>query len=134
MTAKIWVFAAAIASTALAADLGSTSPLVDAVKAGNRTAALALISQKANVNAPESDGTTALHWAAHNNDPDLVDRLLKAGADAKVQNEFGATPMSEAAFNANTEIIDKLLKAGADPDSPSVDGQTALMLIARSNN
>jgi uncharacterized protein len=86
------------------------------------------------VNARESDGTTALQWAAHNNDADLVDRLLKAGADAKAKNQFGTTPMSEAAFNANTAIIDSLLKAGADPDSPSADGQTALMLIARSSN
>ena len=56
----------------------------------------------------------------------------KAGADAKARNDFGATPMSEAAFNANTRMIDALLKAGADPDSPSADGQTALMLITRS--
>lgn len=132
---KILLLATAAAALALAADLASpASSLIDAVKAGNRTAAIALIGQKANVNATESDGTTALHWAAHNNDGDLVDRLLKAGADARAKNQFGATPMSEAAFNANTAIIDSLLKAGADPDSPSADGQTALMLIARSSN
>ncbi len=132
---KILFLATAVAAMALAADLSAPpSPLIDAVKAGNRTAAIALISQKADVNARESDGTTALQWAAHNNDADLVDRLLKAGADAKAKNQFGATPMSEAAFNANTAIIDSLLKAGADPDSPSADGQTALMLIARSSN
>jgi ankyrin repeat protein len=88
----------------------------------------------ADIKTTSPDGTTPLHWAAHNNDAAEVDRLLKAGADANARNEFGATPMSEAAFNANTEIIDKLLKAGADPDSPSADGQTALMLIARGSN
>lgn len=96
-------------------------------------AAIAGLALAADTNA-SSDGTTALHWAAHNNDAALAGKLLKAGADAKARNEFGATPMSEAAFNANTEIIEMLLKAGADPDSPSADGQTALMLIARSNN
>ena len=42
----------------------------------------------------EDDGTTPLHWAAHNNDADAVDRLIKAGANVNAKNEFGATPMS----------------------------------------
>ena len=42
--------------------------------------------------------------------------------------------MSEAAFLGNVAIIEKLLKAGADPDSPSADGQTALMVVARTDN
>ena len=41
--------------------------------------------------------------------------------------------MSEAAFLGNIAIIEKLLKAGADPDSPSADGQTALMMVARTD-
>ncbi len=113
--------------------LGDVS-LVDLVKADNRQAAMALIDQHVNVNTPTSDGTTALHWAAHNGDVDLVDRLLSAGADANAKNQFGATPMSEAAFAGNVAIIEKLLKAGADPDSPGADGQTALMLVARTDN
>ena len=72
-------------------------PLVDAVKAGDKAAALALIEKRADVNAPEPDGTTALHWAVHHNDLDLVQRLIRAGANVNAKNDYGATPMSEAA-------------------------------------
>ncbi len=123
-----------LAGIASAADILAVPLLVEAAKSGNRAAAIALIEKKVNVNASESDGTTALHWAAHNNDADLLDRLIRAGADAKAKNEFGATPMSEAAFVGNTAVMEKLLKAGADPDSPSADGQTALMVVARTSN
>src|SRR5580693_3901469 len=82
----------------LIAGVAGDAALVDLVKQGNRDAAIELIDHHANVNTPTSDGTTALHWAAHNGDVDLVDRLLGAGADAKAKNQFGATPMSEAAF------------------------------------
>src|SRR5215813_7209889 len=118
-----------IALTMLLAALG----LVDAVKSGDRTAALALLQQKVNVNAPEADGTTALHWAVQRDDLDLVERLIKAGANVNAKNDYGSTPMSEAALNGNVAILDELLKAGADVESPNGDGQTALMIIARSS-
>jgi ankyrin repeat protein len=124
----------AFAGIASAADILSVPPLVEAAKTGDRVAAIALLANKADVNAPEGDGTTALHWAAHNNDAELVDRLIRAGANAKAKNQFGSTPMSEAAFSGNTAVMEKLLKAGADPDSPSSDGQTALMVISRTSN
>ena len=85
-------------SIVLAALLAAV-PLVDAVKAGDRTAALALLQQKANVNTAEPDGTTALHWAVEREDPDMVDRLIKAGATVNAKNDYGATPMSEAALS-----------------------------------
>ena len=89
------VLAMALATSALA-PLAPLAPLVDAAKAGDRAAALALIEKRVDVNAPEADGTTALQWAAHNGDVDLVQRLIRAGANVKAMNAFGATPMSEA--------------------------------------
>lgn len=112
----------------------ATPPVVDAVKSGDRAAAVRLIDQRADVNAPQPDGTTALHWAAVQNDLDLVQRLVRAGAKAAAVNEYGATPLSEAAILGNAAIIDVLLKAGADVESPNHDGQTALMLVARTGN
>jgi ankyrin repeat protein len=129
-----WVIALAFAVAPAFAGVSGGASLVDMAKANNRPAAIALIDQHVNVKTPESDGTTPLHWAAHNGDVVLVDRLLQAGADAKAKNQFGATPLSEAAFLGNLTIMEKLLAAGADPDSPSADGQTALMLVARTDN
>lgn len=121
-------------STALFVLLAAAAPLVDAVKSGNRSAALALLDQRVDVNTPEPDGTTALHWAVHQNDLDLADRLIRAGANINAKNDYGATPMSEAALVGNGALIERLLKAGADVESPNADGQTALMIVARAGH
>src|SRR4051812_46838308 len=110
-----------------------SAPLVDAVKSGDKPAALALLAQRVDVNLPEPDGTTALHWAVHQNDLDLADRLIRAGAKVNAKNDYGATPMSEAAVTADAAMIDKLLGAGADAESPNADGETALMVVARTS-
>jgi uncharacterized protein len=108
--------------------------LVDAVKSGDRAGAFAMLQQKVNVNAPEADGTTALHWAVQKNDAELVDELIKAGAKVNTANDYGSTPMSEAAIIGNPVVLERLLKAGADANSPNADGQTALMVVARTGN
>ena len=48
-----------------AAAAESSGMLVEAVRAGDVAAIRALLEQRADVNVPEPDGTTALHWAAH---------------------------------------------------------------------
>ena len=108
--------------------------LVAAAKAADSAAALALIQREVNVNVAEPDGTTPLHWAVHNGDVQLVERLIAAGADVSAANEYGATPMSEAAVVGSTAIFSALLAAGANADSPNAEGQTALMVVARSSN
>ena len=85
------------------------------------------------MNAPEPDGTTALHWAVQQNDVELVTRLIRAGAKVNVKNDFGSTPMAEAAVVANAALLGALLEAGADVESPNADGQTALMVVARTS-
>jgi len=117
--------------TVLLAAGAAASPLVEAVKTGDLATAHALVAKGTDVNAPESDGTTALHWAVQRNDIDLVSRLLKAGARVNVKNAFGSTPMFEAALAGNAALLERLLAAGGDVESPNADGQTALMVAAR---
>jgi uncharacterized protein len=128
------IIPAALVTLALASLALAKNPLVTAAETKDRAAVLKLLASKADVNASESDGTTALHWAAHNGDLDLVDRLLAAGAKAKVTNAYGSSPLYEAALTGNTAILARLLKAGADPNSPNGDNETALMLVARNSD
>ena len=59
--------------------------LVDAVKNRDRAAARALLTQKIDVNTAQPDGATALHWAAHWDDLDTADLLIRAGARVGVR-------------------------------------------------
>ena len=94
-----------------------------------------LIGQKADVNSAQADGSTALHWAAHWDNVEVADALLKAGADPKAATRLGSTPLSIAAMDGNPAMIAKLLAAGADASAPFLsNGETPLMVAARSGN
>jgi uncharacterized protein len=121
---------AGFALRAAAADLR----LVNAVKSGDKALASSLLQQKIDVNAPEADGSTALHWAARADDLEMADRLIKAGANAKACNRYGVTPLYLASVNGSAPMIEKLLKAGADANEVSSEGETALMTAARTGN
>jgi ankyrin repeat protein len=113
---------------------GNESPLADAVQRGDRQAILALLKTHAEVNAPQSDGATALHWAAYLDDADTTSLLIKAGARVDTPNHYGVTPLSLASGNGNAAVIDRLLKGGADPNRSVRSGETPLMLAARAGN
>ena len=44
------------------------SDVANAVMRGDSAAVRALLAQKADVNAPQADGATALHWAVYRED------------------------------------------------------------------
>jgi uncharacterized protein len=124
-----------ILSILLAAFAGAAdAKLAQAVKAGDKATIRTLLEQKVDVNAPEVDGTTALHWAVRSDDTDLVDRLLRAGANVKAANRYGITPLYLASVNGNAAVIERLLNAGADANAVSTEGETALMTASRTGN
>jgi ankyrin repeat protein len=115
-----------------AAAHAATSEVADAAMRGDRTAIRAAVARKADVNAAQSDGSTALHWAVERDDVEMVDLLLRAGARVTARTREGVTPLQLAATNGSAPIIDRLQKAGADPNAPLTPaGDTALMLAAR---
>ena len=127
-------FAAAICAIALCASAYAASPVADAAMKGDKAAVKTLLQQKADVNAPQSDGATALQWAAYRNDLELADLLLSAGANVKLANHDGATPLSLACEGGSAPMIDKLLNAGADVNEKGPHGETPLMMASRNGN
>jgi uncharacterized protein len=122
-------------SVLLAAALSAAgrSEIADAAMAGNTSVVRALLEKKADVNTPQVDGTTALHWAVQSNNLEMTEMLLRAGAAVSAANQLGAAPMQLAAINGNAGILERLIKAGADSNARlSPTGDTALMIAARS--
>jgi uncharacterized protein len=111
-----------------------SSDVADAVMHGDRAAVRKLIEQHADVNAPQADGATGLHWAVFRSDKEMVDLLLGAGANAKAANRDGSTPLWLASVNGDTAIVAALLKAGADANERLPLGRTPLMAAARTGN
>jgi ankyrin len=110
----------------------ASSELADAAMKGNKDAVRALLVRKANVNAPQVDGATALHWAVRSDDIEMADLLIRAGANASAVTREGVTPMQLAAMNGNAAMLVRLIKAGADPNAPlSQYNDTALMMASR---
>jgi uncharacterized protein len=128
----LWLAAVLCVSSLGAA--GHDALLADAVQRHDKQAVQALLKQRADVNVPQSDGATALHWAAYLEDAETTALLIRAGARVDTPNHYGMTPLALASGNGNAAIIDQLLKAGADPNGVVRAGETPLMLAARSGN
>ena len=105
--------------------------LIDAVRSKNVERVRALLAERVNVNAPQGDGATALHWAVHLDDLPLVETLIRAGARADVADDTGATPLYLACVNRNAAAVSRLLAAGANPNAALLSGETVLMTCAR---
>lgn len=112
----------------------SATALADAARADDRGAIASLISGGADIDAPGSDGTPALHWVVRRNEMDLARRLLEAGADPNRPSRYGVRPLYLASANGNADMIRLLAKAGADVNASGAYGETMLMAAVNSGD
>jgi ankyrin repeat protein len=131
--AERWLRAAMLVVPVLSMGAGAP-PVVDAVKGGNVETVRTLLAKRADPNAAETDGTTALHWAAHYDNLAAADLLINAGASVRAANRYGVTPLWLACVNGSAQMAERLLSAGADPNTTMPEGDTALMTAARTGN
>lgn len=123
-----------VAVAALGASAAADVQLIQAVKDGDSRAVRELLEHQADVNARQGDGATALHWAAHRNNPEIAELLIRAGALVNTTNDFGVTPLWVAATTGSASMVVKLLQAGGDPNLAPMTGGTPLMIAARQGN
>jgi ankyrin repeat protein len=122
--ASLWLLATSVPAYA-------ASEVADAVMNGDRDRLRTLLERDADVNAPQADGATALHWAVYEDDVEAAKLLVDAGADVSATNRQGATPLSLACINGNADMIAHLLAAGAQVNERLRNGETPLMMAAR---
>ena len=97
----------------------------------------ALMERGAQIN--ESDGVfmgTPLTGAAgYSSNPEIIDELIRLGADIdqKVNNNEDAL-MVAAQYNTNPGIVERLVYHGADVSNKNLQGKTALDLAVKNNN
>jgi ankyrin repeat protein len=89
-----------------------------------------LLELDADVNTPDREGITALHYAAKKNDIVAITYLIyEARANVNVIDSQGKTPLHYAVavpYNVNIKIIQCLVKVGADVNAPDGQGKTPL--------
>ena len=107
------------------------SPLADAAEKSERASIRTLLKQHADVNLPQADGMTALHWASLRDDFETAKVLLGAKAKANATNRYSTTPLSLACQNGSTAMVELLLAHSADPNTTLRGDETVLMTAAR---
>ena len=107
------------------------SPVADAARRGDLEAVRSLLREGADVNAPQGDGMTALHWAAERGDEGLCEVLLYAGARVDAGTRIGHyTPLHLAARAASEAVVAMLLDAGSDVDARTTNSGVAPLHLA----
>jgi ankyrin repeat protein len=73
---------------------------------------------------------TALILASRSGLTEIVDELIKNGADANLADSTGFAPLMGAAWFGQSDALRSLIKAGADIDAVNKNGNTAMMEAA----
>ena len=123
LTALTWVSAAIDA------------PIADAAMRQDADAVRSLLTAGADVNAPQGDGMTGLHWAARYGATEIVRLLLNAGADHGVTTRLGDhTALHVASRAGQASSVLALLNAGAVVNALTTTGTTPLHFAATAGN
>jgi uncharacterized protein len=109
----------------------SDQRLIQAAKNSDADSVGRLLKEHVDVNARRGDGSTALAWAAYNDNLAIADQLIRAGANSGAANEEGAAPLHLACANRSVSMVERLVAAGANTNAKLLNGETVLMTCAR---
>ena len=135
LVVAVLALAALPAAAALPGGVPIEAPVADAAMRGDGDTVRSLLREGADVNAPRGDGMTALHWAAMNDDTELISVLIYAGAVVEPTTRLGGyTPLHLASRDGRADAVAALLAAGSRPETLTATGVSAVHLAAQSGN
>jgi uncharacterized protein len=113
---------------------GGVTPLMLAARRGHAAVVAKLLAAGAAVDAIDDRGFTALFHGCYDPEedrgrPEVVELLLRAGADKEATIGYGVRPLMYAAGNGEAGVVQVLLQGGADPLARNEVGRTALMMV-----
>ena len=90
---------------------------------------LSAVKKYVDIDAPDGDGTAPLVYASCFGHADIVEELLKAGANANQKDASNWTSLMWATANNHRNVVELLLQHGASPDAKSTAGRTAFDFV-----
>jgi hypothetical protein len=112
--------------------LSKPTSLFQACEAGDVSSVGELLGADATLaNARETGGISPLHVAATEGHKDVVELLVRAGADVDAANQWGVTPLYLAAAGGFKEIAALLIAQGANVNVKEQRGETPLQVATR---
>ncbi|MCX5894296.1 MAG: ankyrin repeat domain-containing protein, partial [Proteobacteria bacterium] len=88
---------------------GLNQYLMEAAEHGDVFKVKSLLAKRANVNASNKKGGTALKFAVQNGHIEVVKLLLERGAEVDAKNKAGSTALTGAAGIGHIEMVKVLL-------------------------
>ena len=86
-----------------------------------------LLANKADIEARDNDGKTALLVAVLSGSKVAVETFLEHGARVDVADKLGATALHLAVIDRlNSELLEPLIQAGANLNARNIEGGTPL--------
>ncbi|XP_043267611.1 palmitoyltransferase Hip14 isoform X2 [Venturia canescens] len=110
----------------------SSFDIVRATQYGALERVTELVDAGADVNQPDAETVTLLHWAAINNRKEIVKYLIAKGANVDaIGGELASTPLHWATRQGHLSTFAILMRAGADPTLRDSEGFSCIHLAAQ---
>ncbi len=110
----------------------STYDIVKATQFGVYERVVELIEGGIDVNHPDSENVSLLHWAAINNRQEIVRYYMSKGAVVdKVGGDLNSTPLHWATRQGHLSMVVLLMSYGADPSLRDGEGCSCIHLAAQ---
>lgn len=132
---KTSLFLAFIIAVFAGIESRASTPLHVAAAENDTNALAQAITGCMDINRAEnSQGCTALHWAARFNRKDAVKYLVERGANINARNIMGMTPLHYAALRGHADMVELLIEKKAQVNVFDCQGLTPLHLAAQSGH